>query len=678
LNTRIRLMRTTASAALVCIGLTAIAQGHVPGRVLVKFREGVSMSVAHQALLNEGGTTQRTLRGLSTKVVAVPVGREAIIADRLRASDAVEYAEVDGYATPAQVIPDDPWYAGGGPGCAQWPLIKIGCPAAWSMTTGSASVTLAVIDTGVDDVHEDLRDKITPGYNFGSNNSNTFDTAGHGTIVAGTAAAHADNSMGVASVAWGVRIMPIRVTDANGNAPFSNFVEALSYARSHGVKVANISWTPMWASSAVLDAARSFRQAGGLVVVAAGNNGYQYNYSDFADLLVVGATDGNDLYTSYSNYGNLIDIVAPGSTFTTGSTLGSQIYGNASGTSVATPYVSGAAALLWSLDPNLTPSQVEGFLESSARDLGPNGFDIHYGWGRLDVSAALTAAGGSTGGDVTPPVVDILSPNDGATVGGTINVSADATDNVGVVEVRLMIDGSVVATDTTAPYILEWNTTSWSNGQHSLRVRALDAAGNSGDDVITVNISNKGGDITPPSVSITSPANNATVAGNVTFSADASDNVGIAFVEFFVDGVWYAADSSAPYSCSWDSRTVANGAHTLMAVAEDSSGNRTSTWISVIVSNTAPDTTPPTVTITSPTQGQSVSGNTTVRVSVWDNVGVVRCELFINGALTDASTTAPFNMRFNAKRMSGALILTVKAYDAAGNVGISSPVTVYR
>lgn len=349
------------------------------------------MSAAHEALLNVGGTTQRTLRGLSTKVVAVPVGREAYVANRLRASDAVEYAEVDGYAQPAQVVPDDPWYAGGGPGCAQWPLLKIGCPTAWTMTTGSASVILAVIDTGVDDIHEDLREKITPGFNVASNNGNTFDTAGHGTIVAGTAAAHADNGMGVASVAWGVRIMPIRMTDSNGNAPFSNFAEAINYAKTHGAKVANISWTPMWASNAVLDAARSFRQSGGLVVVAAGNNGYQYSYNDFADLLVVGATDGNDNYTSYSNYGNLIDLVAPGSTFTTGSTLGSQIYGNASGTSVATPYVSGAAALLWSLNPNLTPTQVEGFLESSADDRGPVGFDIHYGWGRLNVSQALVA-----------------------------------------------------------------------------------------------------------------------------------------------------------------------------------------------------------------------------------------------------------------------------------------------
>lgn len=681
MNTRIRMMRTVAFAALVCISIAAIAQGHVPGRVLVKFKEGTPAGIAQQALRQVGGTTQRALRGLATKVVAVPVGHEASAAHVLRASDAVVYAEVDGYAQPA-ATPDDPWYANGGTGCAQWGLLKVQCPAAWDITTGSSTVKLAIIDTGVDDVHEDLRDQITPGYNVGSNNSNTFDYAGHGTVVAGTAAAHSDNTRGVASVAWGVRIMPIRVTEESGSAPFSNFVEALDYARTNGAKVANISWTPMWASASVLDAARRFRQGGGLVVVAAGNNGAQLNYNDFQDLVVVGATDPSDNITSYSNYGNLIDIVAPGSTFTTGSTLGSQIYGNASGTSVATPYVSGAAALLFSLNPNLTPSQVEAHLESSADDRGPVGWDIRYGWGRLNVNNALIAAGGTPGGggggDITPPVVDILSPSAGATVSDIIIVRAEAIDNAGVVEARLMIDGAVVATDSTAPYELEWDTTAWPNGSHSLRVRAVDAANNQGDDVIEVNVSNKNPDVTPPVVSITAPANNASVSDNVSITANATDNVGVAFVEFFVDGVWQGVDTASPYSHAWDSRTVPNGWHTIMAIAEDTSGNRSSASITVNVSNSVPDTTPPTVTITSPSQGQNVNGNVTVQVSVWDNIGVVRCELFVNGQLVNSSTTAPFNLKFNSRRYSGAIQLVVKAYDVANNVGVSPPITVYR
>ena len=669
-------MRTLASAALVCIGITAGAQGFVPGRVLVKFKDATPVSSAHRLIMQVGGTTERTVRGLTTKIVAVTVGSEMAAVQALRSRAEVEYAEVDAYAQPAQVVPDDPWYAGGGGGCAQWALLKIQCPTAWSRTTGSSSVKLAIIDTGVDDIHEDLRDKIDLGYNVGANNTNTFDYAGHGTIVAGTAAAHADNTMGVASVAWGVRILPIRITEENGSAPFSNFAEGLDRARQMGAKVANISWTPMWASGTVLSAARNFRQAGGLVVVAAGNNGLQLNYNDFPELMVVGATDPNDVITSYSNYGNLVDIVAPGSTFTTGSTLGSQIYGNASGTSVATPYVSGAAALLWSMDPNLSSTQVENLLESNADDRGPTGYDIRYGWGRLNVANAVGANG--TGGDVTAPVVDILSPASGGTVGGTIAVTADATDNVGVVEVRLLVDGAVVATDTTAPYSLEWNTTSWANGAHSLRVRAFDAAGNTGDDLIDVLVSNKNSDITAPTVNITAPTNNQIVSGNVGITVTATDNVGVSFVEFFVDGVWIGADTSSPFTQTWDSRIVSNGIHQIMAVAEDTSGNRSSKTINVQVNNTIPDTTPPSVFIVSPVNGQQVGNNVTVTVNATDNVGVVRCELYANGERVATSTSAPFTMRWNARRASGAQQLVVRAYDAAGNVGTSPPITVYR
>jgi subtilisin family serine protease len=619
---------------------------------------------------------------LATKVVGVPVGHEASAAYVLRASGLVEYAEVDGYAQPA-TNPDDPWYAGGGTGCAQWGLLKISAPGAWDITTGASTVKLAIIDTGVDNIHEDLRDQLIPGHNVGANNSNTFDYAGHGTVVAGTAAARSNNTLGVASVAWGVRILPIRVTNSDGSAPFSNFVEALDYARTQGAKVANISWTPMWASGSVLDAARRFRQAGGLVVVAAGNNGAQLNYGDFADLLVVGATDPSDVVTSYSNYGNLIDMVAPGSTFTTGSTLGSQIYGNASGTSVATPYVSGAAALMFSLNSGLTPTQVENYLESAADDRGPVGWDNRYGWGRLNVEDALIAAGGTsggggTGGDITPPVVDILSPAAGSTLADTITVRAEASDNVGVTEVRLMIDGAVVGVDNAAPYEFDWDTTQWPNGTRELRVRAVDAANNQGDDVIAVNLSNKQPDVTPPTVAITSPSNGSNVTGNVGINASASDSGGIAFVEFFVDGVWEGADTSSPYTHTWDSRTVSNGWHTVMVVAEDLAGNRASAQISVNVSNNVPDTTPPSVNITAPTQGQSVNGNVNVTVSVWDNVGVVRCELWVNGVLANTNSVAPFTTKFNARRYSGAIQLVVKAFDAANNVGVSPPITVYR
>jgi hypothetical protein len=206
----------------------------------------------------------------------------------------------------------------------------------------------------------------------------------------------------------------------------------------------------------------------------------------------------------------------------------------------------------------------------------------------------------------------------------------------------------------------------------------VDAANNQGDDLISVTVNNKFRDTTAPALSITAPSNNANVSGNVAISATASDNVAVAFVEFFVDGVWQGVDTTSPYSHTWDSRTVGNGWHTITVVAEDTSGNRTSKQVSVDVANSVPDTTPPTVAITSPSNGQNVNGNVNVQVSVWDNVGVVRCELYVDGVLTDSSNSSPFNMKFNVRRMSGAIQLVVKAYDAANNVGVSTPITVYR
>lgn len=673
-------MRALASAALMSAALTVLAQNFVPGRVLVKFREDVAVADAHRAIVGVRGTTQKTLDGLATKMVAVPLGTETSAVMALRASSLVEYAEVDGYASPASMVPNDPWYAGGVPGsCAQWGLLKINAPTGWDITTGAATIKLAIIDTGVDSNHEDMANRVISGWNVGSNNGNTMDTAGHGTVVAGTAGAHADNLKGVASVAWNVQILPIRVTNSNGSAPFSNFVSAINYAKQQGAKVANISWTPMWGSGSVLDAARNFRNAGGLVVVAAGNNGVQLNYSDFQELLVVGATDPSDVVTSYSNYGNLIDMVAPGATFTT--TLGGG-YGNASGTSVATPYVAGAAALLWSLNPDFTSSQVEAFLESSAKDLGPSGYDNRYGNGRLDLFAALVAAGGEPGGgpgpDIQPPVVDILSPAANATVSGSIQVLAEASDNVGVTHVQLLIDNVVVATKSSAPYSFDWDTTAYANGSHGIRVRAFDAANNYADDALNVTVENTvPQDAKPPAVGILSPTAGASVSGNVSIQAWAEDNVAVAFVEFWVDGTLISVDTTAPYSATWDSRSVPNGAHTLTAIAEDTSGNRSSDAINVVVSNVI-DTTAPTVAITSPANGARVGNNFNVSVSVWDNIGVVRSELYLNGVLVDTSTTSPFTLSCNLHGARGTFELVVKAYDAANNVGTSPPITVRR
>jgi len=157
-----------------------------------------------------------------------------------------------------------------------------------------------------------------------------------------------------------------------------------------------------------------------------------------------------------------------------------------------------------------------------------------------------------------------------------------------------------------APYAVSWNTASASNGSHSLSARARDAAGNQiTSAAVGVTVSNAVPDTTPPTVSVSSPSAGATVAGTVSVSATAGDNVGVVGVQFLLDGVALGAeDTVAPYAVSWNTASASNGSHSLSARARDAAGNQTtSAVVGVTVSNAVPDTTPPTVTATSPTSG---------------------------------------------------------------------------
>ena len=288
--------------------------------------------------------------------------------------------------------------------------------------------------------------------------------------------------------------------------------------------------------------------------------------------------------------------------------------------------------------------------------------------------------------DTTPPSVSITSPSNGKTVSGTVTVTASASDNVGVAGVQFSIDGANFgAEDTSAPYSISWNTAAASNGSHAITAVARDAAGNRTTSTpVTVTVSNAPPpppDTTPPTVSITSPANGATISATVTVTASASDNVGVVGVQFQLDGVnGGAEDTSAPYSISWNTATASNGSHTITAVARDAAGNRTtSAPVTVTVANGPPsDTTPPTVSITSPSSGQTVSATVTVTASASDNVGVAGVQFLLDGANLGAeSTAAPYSVSWNtAAASNGSHTLTAIARDAAGNHTTSAPVTV--
>jgi hypothetical protein len=300
----------------------------------------------------------------------------------------------------------------------------------------------------------------------------------------------------------------------------------------------------------------------------------------------VSATDANDALASWSSFGSYVALAAPGVGIWTTSADGT--YRSASGTSFSAPITAGAIALLMSVRPDLTASQIESTLYSTAVDLGAAGRDIYFGYGRIDTAAAVAAAVAAPvapAADTQAPSVSISAPLGSSSVSGLTAVNVSASDNVGVTKVVLQVNGSTVATDTASPYQFSWDTTKLANGMANLVAVAYDAAGNSkASAAVSVNVANAVvADTTPPVVAIQSPANGAKVSGNVSISTAASDNNGTATLKqtLFLNGAQVASGTGGTLSYSWNTRKAASGTYTIQAVAQDAAGNKTTTSIQV-------------------------------------------------------------------------------------------------
>jgi subtilisin family serine protease len=536
----------------------------VPGRVLVKFRSNVGLDHARQIVAALGAREDGVLPATGVLVLNLPEqADEAGFANAMASRPDVEFAELDRVMKPAEITPNDPWF-----GSWEWYLTKINAPAAWSTTTGDKSIIIAILDTGVDGTHPDLQSKMVPGWNIYNNNSDTSDVYGHGTVVAGTAAAASNNGQGVASIAWNCPIMPIRISAVDGTATFSAMASGLTWAADHGARVANISYEAS-NSATVKSAASYFQSKGGVVTSSAGNRASFDSSPDNPYILTISATDVNDLITSWTNTGNNVDLAAPGSAYTT---FEGGIYSSATGTSISAPIVAGAAALVLSTNPALTGAQVQDILKQNADDFGSTGWDSGYGSGRVNVARAVSAASGPSSRDVMPPAVTFISPVNGLDVSGIVSIAVSATDNVGISSVTLSIDGVLTATDTSSPYTFAWNTSGVSNGVHTLTTTAMDAAGNSSVISVSVVVNNVL-DVTAPTVQISSPSNGAKVTSNVSVKVNTADNIAVTKVELYVDGLLQGMSTSAPFTTKWNTTKAAKGPHTLSCKAYDSAGN---------------------------------------------------------------------------------------------------------
>jgi subtilisin family serine protease len=264
--------------------------------------------------------------------------------------------------------------------------------------------------------------------------------------------------------------------------------------------------------------------------------------------------------------------------------------------------------------------------------------------------------------DTSPPVATLTAPAAGATLSGNVTLSATASDDFAVSRVEFYAGDTLLGSDTTSPYSLTWNSGAVDNGGWALTARAYDASGNVGtSSPVSVTISN---DRTPPTVAFTAPTAGATLKGNVTVTATASDNVRVSRVDFYDGDTKLGSDTTAPYSFIWSTRNGSNGDHLLTLKAYDAIGNEGTAQLPVGVDN---DFNPPTVTLTAPSDGATLSGTVTLTADASDNVGVTKVVFYLGSTSLGTDSAAPFSFSYNTRlQANGPKVITAKAYDAVG------------
>ncbi|MUT66693.1 S8 family peptidase [Paenibacillus sp. NEAU-GSW1] len=274
----------------------------------------------------------------------------------------------------------------------QWNLPSIKTELGWDTSKGNDQVIVAVLDTGVQTDHPDLKGKLIKGNNIVDSDAAPSDDVGHGTHVAGIIGATVNNGEGVAGLSWYNKIMPVKVLDSSGAGSAYSVAQGIIWATDHGAKVINMSLGNYAQAEFLHDAIKYAYDHDVVLVAASGNDnterpGYPAAYPE---VFAVAATDAQKQKASFSNYGNYIDVAAPGDSIA--STYPGGQYAALSGTSMASPHVAALAGLIRSVNPDLTNKEVMEIMRKSADDLGDKGKDNYFGYGLIDVDSALKAA----------------------------------------------------------------------------------------------------------------------------------------------------------------------------------------------------------------------------------------------------------------------------------------------
>jgi len=380
-----------------------------------------------------GAKTAETIPSLGVDRVVLPAGIDVVDAVAYyRRQPGVEYAEPN-YKRAVCYSPNDAQYP------TQFAPQKVKCPEAWDICKGRTSVVIAIIDTGIDTTHEDLKNKIVDGTDIGSGDSDPTSGDPHGTHTAGIAAADTDNGVGIAGAGFNCRIMPIKIApkfDAGHSAT------AIIYAADHGAKVISMSYGATHASSTEQNAVNYAWSKGVVLVAAAGNNAVDAPFypASYSNVISVASSRGDDTPSPFSNFGgDWVDVAAPGEGILSTVPGG---YGYMTGTSMSCPLVAGVVGLLWSFaSPDTTNTQIRAALENHCDSVGS-----WVKYGRINALKAIQSLDPGIENVSTPTAV---SKSYGATaVGGLSDILASDASSFNVVSASFS-GGQLTTTDVT-------------------------------------------------------------------------------------------------------------------------------------------------------------------------------------------------------------------------------------
>lgn len=420
----IAIMLFCALSPLTNVEASAKQSRYVPGEVIIGLKDS-SIATFRPVISGMSATIKREIGQLNAVVVRVTPGTEEKFMQSVREMPQVAYVERNGIGEAAFTPNDTNW-------ALLWNMPIIKADKAWDTYRGWNEVTIAILDTGIDYTHDDLiANYKAGGYDWVNDDNNPMDDHSHGTHCAGIAAATLNNALGVAGVAQ-CRIWAEKILSSTGSGAVDDLTSGILHATDHGVNVISMSLQNYPYSVTTENAINYAYGKGVILVAAAGNAAKNIDVSpsypaSYTNVIAVSATKSPDTFDSaYSNYGNKIEVSAPGTSVY--STVPTDSYAYMTGTSMACPHVAGLAALIWSYKPQMTNGEVRNALHTAVDDKGAVGKDIYYGYGRINCRKIIGSPEKyqykfALSGFTDRVYVNVTAQSGGTLINGKVNVT---------------------------------------------------------------------------------------------------------------------------------------------------------------------------------------------------------------------------------------------------------------